>query len=107
MAHWKAATTRQNWHDSDELAAPKAFKPGGRCYHFGVRNSISVQASHSSQRQLLAGNGNSSNSSLVFLTDELRQLSNMAMLAFEVIKSGNVGVRGSTGPMLDRSLESV
>ena len=39
-----------------------------------------------------------------FFAHELRNLIQTAMFAFEVIKSGNVGVAGSTGTVLHRSL---
>jgi signal transduction histidine kinase len=39
-----------------------------------------------------------------FLAHELRNLVNTAILAFEVLKTGNVGVKGSTGKVLNRSL---
>jgi hypothetical protein len=35
---------------------------------------------------------------------ELRNLTNTAITAFEVLQTGNVGVRGSTGAMVHRSL---
>jgi signal transduction histidine kinase len=41
---------------------------------------------------------------LGFFAHELRNLLNTAMLAFGVLKSGNVGVGGSTGAVLQRSL---
>ena len=41
---------------------------------------------------------------LGFLAHELRNLLNTAILAFEVLKTGDVGVKGSTGNVLDRSL---
>lgn len=41
---------------------------------------------------------------LGFLAHELRNLTNTAILAFEVLKTGNVGVTGSTGTVLHRSL---
>jgi hypothetical protein len=41
---------------------------------------------------------------LGFLAHELRNLANTAVIAFEVLKSGNVGVSGSTGAVLERSL---
>ena len=41
---------------------------------------------------------------LGFLAHELRNLLNTAMLAFGVLKTGNVGVGGSTGTVLNRSL---
>jgi signal transduction histidine kinase len=44
------------------------------------------------------------NQRLGFFAHELRNLVQTAMLAFEVVKSGNVGVTGSTGTVLHRSL---
>jgi len=41
---------------------------------------------------------------LGLLAHELRNLINTAMLAFEVLKTGNVGVAGSTGAVVHRSL---
>ena len=39
-----------------------------------------------------------------FLAHEMRNLLNTAIVAFEVLKTGNVGVGGSTGIVLHRSL---
>jgi signal transduction histidine kinase len=44
---------------------------------------------------------------LGFLAHELRNLANTAVVAFEVLKTGNVGVAGSTGTVLHRSLTSM
>jgi signal transduction histidine kinase len=44
------------------------------------------------------------NERMGFLVHELRNLVNTAVIAFEVLKSGNVGVAGSTGAVLHRSL---
>jgi signal transduction histidine kinase len=41
---------------------------------------------------------------LGFFAHELRNLINTAIVAFEVLKTGNVGVAGSTGTVLHRSL---
>jgi signal transduction histidine kinase len=41
---------------------------------------------------------------LGFMAHELRNLLNTAIMAFEVLKTGNVGVAGSTGTVLHRSL---
>ena len=41
---------------------------------------------------------------LGFFTHELKNLLHTALLAFEVVKSGNVGVSGTTGTVLQRSL---
>jgi signal transduction histidine kinase len=44
---------------------------------------------------------------LGFLTHELRNLTNTAIVAFEVLRTGNVGVAGSTGTVLRRSLMGI
>jgi signal transduction histidine kinase len=44
------------------------------------------------------------NERLGFFAHELRNLIHTALIAFEVVKSGNVGVGGSTGTVLQRSL---
>jgi signal transduction histidine kinase len=44
---------------------------------------------------------------LGFLAHELRNLINTALLAFDVLKTGNVGVAGSTGAVLHRSLSGL
>lgn len=44
------------------------------------------------------------NERLGFFTHELRNLIHTAILAFEMVKSGNVGVAGNTGTVLYRSL---
>ena len=41
---------------------------------------------------------------LGFFTHELRNLTHTAMVAFDVLQTGNVGVGGSTGAVLRRSL---
>jgi signal transduction histidine kinase len=41
---------------------------------------------------------------LGFLAHELRNLLNTALVAFDVVKTGNVGVSGSTGAVLQRNL---
>jgi signal transduction histidine kinase len=47
------------------------------------------------------------NERIAFLVHELRNLVNTATVAFEVLKTGNVGVGGSTGAVLERSLRSL
>lgn len=45
--------------------------------------------------------------SLGVLAHELRNQLNVAVIAFQVLKTGNVGTSGSTGAMLERSLRSM
>ena len=42
-----------------------------------------------------------------FLAHELRNLLNTAIFAFDVLKTGNVGISGNTGGVLDRSLRGM
>jgi signal transduction histidine kinase len=44
---------------------------------------------------------------LGFLAHELRNVLNTATLAFEILKTGNVGITGSTGALLHRSLRGL
>jgi hypothetical protein len=44
------------------------------------------------------------NERLGFFAHELRNLIHTAMIAFEVVKTGNVGIAGSTGTVLHKSL---
>ena len=44
---------------------------------------------------------------LGFLAHELRNVLNTATLAFEILRTGNVGVSGSTGALLQRSLRGL
>jgi hypothetical protein len=56
--------------------------------------------------KMLGADGESARGSerLGFFAHELRNLTNTALVAFEVLKTGNVGVAGSTGAVLHRSL---
>ena len=47
------------------------------------------------------------NERIGFLVHELRNLVNTAVIAYEVLKSGHVGVGGSTGAVLNRSLKGL
>lgn len=55
------------------------------------QSTVDREAAHGSER-------------LGYFSHELRNLINTATLAFEVLKTGNVGVAGSTGMVLHRSL---
>jgi signal transduction histidine kinase len=52
----------------------------------------------------LDGETSRGNERLGFLAHELRNLVNTAVVAFDVLKTGNVGIGGSTGLVLHRSL---
>jgi signal transduction histidine kinase len=56
-------------------------------------------------RSLLGGATARGNDRTGFLAHEMRNLLNTAIIAFEVIKTGNVGVGGSMGELLQRNLQ--
>jgi signal transduction histidine kinase len=56
------------------------------------------------QSSIIDGESARGTERLGFFAHELRNLLNTAMMAFEVLKTGNVGVTGSTGTVLQRSL---
>lgn len=69
--------------------------------------AIAASATHDGRGQhqsVLDGETAGESERLAFLTHELRNLTDTAILAFEVLKTGNVGVAGSTGTVLHRSL---
>jgi signal transduction histidine kinase len=89
-----------------ELNAPietDEFRTLNRCLDNGIAEAVTE---YSYQRYaVLASDGiQALNERLGFLAHELRNLLHSATLAFAAIKSGNVGVSGATGAVLERSL---
>jgi signal transduction histidine kinase len=82
------------------------FRTLNRCLDEAIAGAVTTfereNQQHASlqQRQETAR----SNDRVAFLVHELRNLVNTAIVAFEVLKTGNVGVSGSTGAVLNRSL---
>ena len=74
-----------------------------RCLDDAIASALTAYTRDSEQSQLndAADRGNEQ---IGFLVHELRNLVNTAMIAFEVLKTGNVGPAGSTGAVLNRSL---
>ena len=66
----------------------------GAVTEFGREQNQSTRDGESARGNARAG----------FLAHEMRNLLNTAIVAFEVLKTGNVGVGGSTGTVLHRSL---
>ena len=82
------------------------FKTLNRCLDEAIAGAVTMYSQESEQRvsathQEATGR---TNERVSFLVHELRNLVNTAIVAFEVLKKGNVGVLGSTGGVLDRSL---
>src|SRR5690348_8678751 len=89
-----------------ELNAPVStedFRMLNRCLDEAIAGAVTQ---YMRERHQSAMDGESARGAerLGFFTHELRNLTNTAIVAFEVPKTGNVGVAGSTGAVLHRSL---
>jgi len=79
------------------------FRTLNRCLDEAIASAVTMYARESQQAH--ADHAlDRDKERLGFLAHELRNLVNTAVVAFEVLKSGNVGVAGSTGAVLSRSL---
>lgn len=93
---------------TERFAAVSRRRPTPR---LGVSNShragaVTVYGRESEQIRV-DGQTEHGNQRMGFFTHELRNLVNTAIVAFGVLKTGNVGVGGSTGAVLDRSLTNL
>jgi signal transduction histidine kinase len=93
-----------------ELAVEKSayiptddFRTLNRCLDDAIAGAVTEYGREQNQSSLEEGTARGSER-LGFLAYELRNLSHTALLAFEVLKTGNVGVAGTTGNLLHRSL---
>jgi hypothetical protein len=89
-----------------ELAAPiptADFRVLNRCLDDAIADAV-TEYERGRERTLAAVDARRSNEQLGFLTHELRNLLGSAQLAFDVLRTGTVGVGGSTGDVLGRSL---
>jgi signal transduction histidine kinase len=79
------------------------FRTLNRCLDNGIADAVTEYAF---QRNSLVENGEirALNERLGFLAHELRNHLHTATLAVNAIKTGNVGIAGATGAVLDRSL---
>jgi len=89
-----------------ELNAPIStddFRTLNRCLDDAIAGAVTEYGRERNQSGI---DGESARGSerLGFFAHELRNLLNTALMAFEVLKTGNVGVGGSTGTVLHRSL---
>jgi signal transduction histidine kinase len=73
------------------------------CLDDAVAGAVS-QFGRQGNQPAIDGDSGSENERLGFFAHELRNLIHTAIIAFDVVKSGNVGVAGSTGAVLHRSL---
>ena len=89
-----------------ELNAPIStddFRTLNRCLDDAIAGAVTEYGRERNQSGI---DGESARGSerLGFFAHELRNLMNTALMAFDVLKTGNVGVAGSTGTVLHRTL---
>ena len=89
-----------------ETSAPistEEFRLLNGCLDYAIAGAV-TQYGRERDQSAFDGEHGRENERLGFFAHELRNLIHTAMIAFEVIKSGNVGVAGSTGTVLHGSL---
>jgi hypothetical protein len=79
------------------------FRTLNRCLDDAIASAVTIYVRESQQSRSETATGRD-NERVGFLVHEMRNLVNTAVVAFEVLKSGNVGVGGSTGAVLNRAL---
>jgi signal transduction histidine kinase len=79
------------------------FHTLNRCLDDAIAGAV-TQYARVISRSSLEGESARESEGVGFLDHELRNLTNTALIAFGVLKTGNVGVGGSTGAVLNRSL---
>jgi hypothetical protein len=79
------------------------FRVLNRCLDEAIAGAVTVYG-RESQQSSLDGQTERGNQRMSFFAHELRNLVSTGIVAFEVLKTGNVGVGGSTGAVLNRSL---
>lgn len=96
-----------------ELAAEKhapitvdEFRTFNRCLDNAIADAVTAFG-HERDKLISAAGADKMNQRLGSLAHELRNLLNVAILAFDAIKTGTVAVTGATGSVLDRSLLSL
>lgn len=89
-----------------EMNAPIStddFRLLNLCLDDAIAEAVTQYGRERNQSSVEAETGRE-NERLGFFAHELRNLIHTAMIAFEVVKSGNVGIAGSTGTVLHKSL---
>ena len=70
------------------------FRTLNRCLDEAIASAVTMYARESQQWSAARSTGSRDNERVGFLVHEMRNLVNTAVVAFEVLKSGNVGVWG-------------
>lgn len=89
-----------------ETSAPIStddFRMLNACLDNAIADAVE-QYGHERNQSTIDGGAALENERLGYFTHELRNLIHTAIIAFEVVKSGNVGVAGNTGGVLYRNL---
>ena len=89
-----------------ELNAPIStddFRTLNRCLDDAIAGAV-TEFGRGRNQSGIEGEAARGSERLGFLAHELRNLTNTALLAFEALKTGTVGVAGNTGAVLQRSL---
>ena len=89
-----------------EMKAPIStddFRMLNRCLDDAIAGAVTEYGREKDQ-SVMEGAVAQGTERLGFLAHELRNLVNTAILAFEVLRTGDVGIKGSTGNVLNRSL---
>ncbi|MEP7308889.1 MAG: HAMP domain-containing sensor histidine kinase [Acidobacteriota bacterium] len=81
------------------------FRTLNRCLDDAIASAVTEHGR--SNRSILDGEAARDDEHLGFLAHEIRNLVGTASVAFEVLRTGNVGVGGSTGTVLQRSLSAL
>ncbi len=92
-----------------ELDAPidtEDFRTLNRCLDEAIAGAVTSYERESKQSYLDHA-AERSNQRVAFLVHELRNLVNTATMAFEILRTGSVGITGNTGAVLDRSLSGL
>ena len=89
--------------ESNAPISTEDFRTLNRCLDDAIASAVTMYEKES-QRARAGQAADRENERIGFLIHELRNLVGTAVVAFEVLKSGNVGVAGSTGAVLSRSL---
>jgi signal transduction histidine kinase len=79
------------------------FRMLNRCLDDAIAGAV-TEFGREQNQSTIDGETTRANERAGFVAHEMRNLLNTALLAFEVLKTGNVGVAGSTGTVLHRSL---
>lgn len=89
--------------ESDAPIAADDFRTLNRCLDDAIASAVTEYGRARNEATVESENARD-NERLGFFVHELRNLTNTSMMAFQVLRTGNVGVAGSTGTVLHRSL---